>query len=63
MELNKQQTFSAILAFYVLLSHVVFPLGFYYFVEKTYLSAGNGFAVGSVVCIALWYLYGRNMVK
>ena len=59
----KLQTFAGIMAFYILLSHVVFPLVFYYFVEKSLLSAGNGFAFGSVVSILLWYSYGKNMIK
>jgi hypothetical protein len=57
------QTFLSIMGFYILLSYVLFPVGFYYFVEKSLLSAGNGFALGSVISIALWYSYGKNMVK
>ena len=57
------QKFLSIMGFYILLSYLVFPLGFYYFVEKTLLSAGNGFALGSVISIALWYSYGKYMVK
>lgn len=60
---SKLQTFAAIMAFYILLSYVAFPLGFYYFVEKSLLSAGNGFALGSVISIALWYSYGKTMIK
>jgi hypothetical protein len=60
---SKVQTFASILAFYILLSYVVFPSLFYYFVEKSLLSAGNGFAVGSVISIVLWYSYGKNMIK
>lgn len=63
MDLNKQQTFYAIMGFYIVLSHLVFPFGFYYFVEKTHVSAGNGFVLGSLISIALWYLYGIKMVK
>ena len=57
------QTFAGIMAFYVFLSYVVFPLGFYYFVEKSLLSAGNGFVFGSVVSIVLWYSFGKKMIK
>jgi len=57
------QTFVGILAFYVAISHVIFPLGFYYFVEKSLHSAGNGFVLGSVVSVALWYVFGRKLVK
>jgi hypothetical protein len=57
------QTFASIMAFYILLSYVVFPLGFYYVVEKSLLSAGNGFIVGSLISIALWLTYGKTMIK
>lgn len=57
------QKFLSIMGFYILLSYVVFPAGFYYFVEKSLLSAGNGFVVGSIISVALWYSFGRNMVK
>jgi hypothetical protein len=35
---------------------------FYYFVEKSLSSAGNGFVLGSLISIALWYSFGRKMV-
>lgn len=57
------QKFLSIMGFYILLSYVMFPAGFYYFVEKSLLSAGNGFVVGSILSVALWYSFGRNMVK
>lgn len=60
---SKLQTFAGIMVFYVFLSYVVFPLGFYYFVEKSLLSAGNGFVIGSVVSIVLWYSFGKKMIK
>lgn len=60
---SKLHLFAGIMAFYVLLSHVLFPAGFYYFVEKSLSSAGNGFVVGSVISIALWYTFGKKMVQ
>jgi hypothetical protein len=63
MDSKNLQMFSGIMMFYIILSHVVFPLGFYYFVEKSLQSAGNGFMLGSLVCIGLWYFYGRKLVK
>ncbi len=57
------QKFLSIMAFYILLSYVLFPAGFYYFVEKSLLSAGNGFVVGSIISVALWYSFGRTMIK
>ena len=57
------QTFLGIMGFYIILSYVVFPFGFYYLVEKSLVSAGNGFVVGSLISVALWYSFGRNMFK
>jgi hypothetical protein len=37
-------------------------LFFYYFFGKTFISAGNGFIVGSVASIVLWHFYGSKMV-
>lgn len=55
-------TFLAIMAFYIFLSYVLFPMIFFYFVERTLLSAGNGFALGSIISILLWYSYGYKMI-
>ena len=60
---SKLQTFLGIMVFYILLSYVIFPLGFYYLVEKSLKSAGNGFIVGSVLSVILWLTYGKKMVK
>ena len=57
------QSFFMIMLFYILLSYVVGPMFFYYFVEKSLLSAGNGFVVGSVLSIMLWYGYGSKMIN
>jgi hypothetical protein len=59
---NKLQTFIGIMAFYILLSYVIFPVGFYYLVEKTLSSAGNGFIIGSLVSIALWVSVGKKLI-
>lgn len=59
----KLQLFVGIMVFYVVLSHLAFPAAFYFFVEKSLSSAGNGFAVGSLVSVALWFGFGRKMVK
>lgn len=58
----KFQTFVGIMIFYILLSYVIFPTAFYYLVEKSLTSAGNGFVVGSVISVALWYGYGRKLI-
>ena len=60
---KKLQTFLGIMAFYIVLSYVLFPLGFYYLVNKSLLSAGTGFVVGSVISIILWVVFGRKIIK
>jgi hypothetical protein len=47
MDSNKLQLFAGIMGFYILLSYVVFPLGFYYLIEKSLQSAGNWFVLGN----------------
>ena len=59
---KKLQTFIGIMVFYILLSFVVFPLGFYYGIGKTLENAGNGYVVGSLVSLALWLAFGRKMI-
>jgi hypothetical protein len=59
----KLQIFIGIMAFYALLAYVVFPVGFYYLIEKTLASAGNGFIVGSVVSVILWLFVGKNLIE
>ena len=56
------QTFIGIMLFYIVLTYLVFPLGFYYLVEKSLGSAGNGFVLGSIVSLALWMFFGRKMI-
>ena len=55
--------FLKIMLFYILLSYVIGPLIFYYFIEKSLKSAGNGFIVGSILSIILWISVGSKMVK
>jgi len=60
---SKLRLFIGIMLFYILLSYVLFPLGFYYLVDKSLSSAGNGFVVGSIVSLVLWLTVGSKMVK
>ena len=60
---KKLQTFMGIMAFYAVLSFVLGPVVFYYLVDKTLISAGNGFMVGSVLSIILWNIYGKKLIK
>lgn len=59
---NSLKTFISIMVFYIVVTYVAFPAGFYYLIDKSLVSAGNGFVVGSVVSLLLWYKFGRNMV-
>jgi hypothetical protein len=56
------QKFVMIMLFYILLSYLIGPLFFFYFVEKTLLGAANGFVLGSLVSIGLWYGFGSKMI-
>lgn len=55
-------TFLGIMAFYAILTYVIFPTIYFLYVEKTLKGAGKGFLLGSVVSILLWALAGSKMV-
>ena len=55
--------FVGVMVFYAVLSYVVMPLAFYYFLEKNLNSAGNGFVVGSLVSIILWFNFRSVILK
>uniref|UniRef100_A0A6C0HVQ1 Uncharacterized protein n=1 Tax=viral metagenome TaxID=1070528 RepID=A0A6C0HVQ1_9ZZZZ len=59
---SKLTTFLGIMGFYILLSYLIGPLIFYYLFGKTLQAAGNGFLVGSILSILLWYFAGSKMV-
>ncbi len=59
---SKMSTFIGIMVFYIVLSYVIFPLAFYYLMDKSLSSAGNGFVVGSIISILLWYNYGKKLI-
>jgi hypothetical protein len=59
---KKMQTFLGIMAFYAVLTFVIFPVGFYYLVNKSLMTAGNGFVVGSLISIMLWFVFGRTLI-
>ena len=56
------QMFIATMVFYVLLSYIAMPLIFYYSVEKSLVSAGNGFVVGSLLSVVLWYAFRSQII-
>jgi uncharacterized membrane protein (DUF485 family) len=60
--MNKRQTFIGIMAFYALLTYVIFPLIFYYLGKKKLINAGYGFITGSIASIALWLTVGNKMI-
>lgn len=61
--MEKFQLFVSIMVFYVFLSYILGPLVFYYFIERSLSSAGNGFMAGSVISLGLWLTVGSKMVK
>jgi len=56
-------TFIGIMGFYILLSYLIAPILFYFIFGRTLKSAGNGFVVGSIVSILLWYFVGSKMIQ
>ena len=55
--------YTGVMAFYAVLTYLLFPAIAYFFFGKTLEAAGNGFIVGSVVSVVLWKVYGYGMVK
>ena len=53
MKKSKFNTFLYIMAVYIFISYVLGPIIFYYFIDKSLLSAGNGFIAGSILSIIL----------
>jgi hypothetical protein len=63
MDKSKFYTFLYIMAVYIFISYILAPIAFYFFMDKTLLSAGNGFVAGSILSIILWVMVGSKMVK
>lgn len=63
MDKSKFNTFLYIMAFYIFISYVLGPIIFYYLIDKSLLSAGNGFIAGSILSIILWFMVGSKMVR
>jgi hypothetical protein len=55
--------FIKIMLFYIVLSYILLPVIFYYASGGSLVRAGDGFTVGSVLSIILWYMYGSKMIK
>jgi hypothetical protein len=54
--------FAGIMFFYLLLTYVLFPVSFYYIYNKSIFAAGNGFVLGSILSLLLWWGFGSKMV-
>jgi hypothetical protein len=54
--------FVGTMLFYIILSYAIMPLAFYYFIDNTLMSAGNGFALGSLVSVVLWYNFRSQII-
>jgi hypothetical protein len=55
--------FVGVMVFYAVLSYVIMPAAFYFFVEKNLNPAGNGFIVGSLVSVILWLNFRSIILK
>lgn len=56
------QSFVGVMLFYVLLSYVIMPVTFYYLVDRSLMSAGNGFIAGSVLSVVLWLNFRSSII-
>jgi hypothetical protein len=56
-------TYGGVMAFYAVLTYILFPAIAYFLFGKTLEAVGNGFIVGSIVSIVLWKFYGFGLVK
>ena len=63
MDKTKFNIFLYIMAVYIFISYVLGPIAFYYLIDKSLSSAGNGFIAGSILSIILWLVVGSKMVK
>ena len=59
---DNEKKFIMIMLFYVALTSFLGPYGYYKLFDSTLEGAGNGFVLGSILSLALWYGYGRDMV-
>ena len=64
MNLNFNVTkYAGVMAFYAVLTYIIFPAIAYFLFGKTLDAAGNGFIVGSIISVVLWKVYGFGLVK
>jgi len=55
--------YAGVMAFYAVLTYLLFPAIAYFFFGKTLEAAGNGFIVGNAASVILWKVYGYGLVK
>ena len=55
--------YTGVMAFYAVLTYILFPAIAYFLFGKTLEAAGNGFIAGSVVSVILWKVAGFGVVK
>ena len=55
--------YTSVMAFYAVLTYLLFPAIAYLAFGKTLEAAGNGFIAGSIVSVILWRMVGMGMVK
>jgi hypothetical protein len=54
--------FVGTMMFYILLSYLIMPAAFYYFIDNTLMSAGNGFIAGSILSVILWLNFRSSII-
>jgi hypothetical protein len=54
--------FIQIMGFYIVFSYLIVPAVFYFSMGRTLQAAGNGFAVGSILSIIMWYTKGNQLI-
>ena len=55
--------YTSVMAFYAVLTYLLFPAIAYFLFGETLEAVGNGFIVGSIVSVILWKVYGFGLVK
>ena len=55
--------YTGVMAFYAVLTYILFPVIAYFLFGKTLEMVGNGFIVGSILSVILWKVYGVGLVK
>jgi hypothetical protein len=55
--------YAGVMAFYAVLTYILFPVIAYFLFGKTLEAAGNGFIAGSIASVVLWRMVGMGMVK